>query len=66
MTPDPVTVKPETSILALARMMVDAHIHRVIVVDKERRPIGIVSSTDLLAALAWDNAERGVTCLSEN
>ena len=55
MTPDPVTVRPETSIRTLARMMIDAHIHRVIVVDNERRPIGIVSSTDLLAALAQDN-----------
>ena len=56
MTADPVTVKPETSIRALARMMIDAHIHRVIVVDNERRPIGIVSSTDLLAALAQDKS----------
>jgi hypothetical protein len=25
-------------------MMIDAHIHRVIVVDEERRPIGVVSN----------------------
>jgi len=53
MTPDPVTVGPETSVLDLARMMLDAHIHRVIVVDKERRPIGIVASTDFVAAVAY-------------
>jgi CBS-domain-containing membrane protein len=52
MTPDPVTVLPGTSIGELARQMTDAHIHRVIVVDAERRPVGIVSSTDILAALA--------------
>ena len=52
MTADPVTVAPATSIRTLARMMIDAHIHRVIVVDEERQPIGIVSSTDLLAVLA--------------
>lgn len=52
MTTDPVTVAPDTPIRTLARMMIDAHIHRVIVVDEERKPIGIVSSTDLLAALA--------------
>lgn len=52
MTPDPVTVGPTTSIGTLARMMRDAHIHRVVVVDEERRPVGVVSSTDLLAALA--------------
>jgi CBS domain-containing protein len=58
MTPDPVTVRPATSIRALARMMIDAHIHRVIVVDEERRPIGIVSSTDLLAAMAYSGDEQ--------
>src|SRR5262249_18504818 len=52
MTADPVTVPPSMGICRLARQMVDAHIHRVIVVDRESRPIGIVTSTDLLAALA--------------
>jgi CBS-domain-containing membrane protein len=52
MTPDPVTAGPSTSIGALARMMIDAHTHRIIVVDAEQRPVGVVSSTDLLAALA--------------
>lgn len=53
MTPDPVTVKPNTLIPDVARMMLDAHIHRVIVVDSLRRPIGVVSSTDILAAVAY-------------
>jgi CBS domain-containing protein len=57
MTPDPVTAQPATSIRVLARMMIDAHIHRVIVVDGERKPIGVVSSTDLLATLAYRGAE---------
>jgi CBS domain-containing protein len=52
MTPDPVTVPPTCPVRKLARLMIDAHIHRLIVVDKDRRPQGIVSSTDLLAALA--------------
>lgn len=52
MTPDPVTVSAHTPLRDLARMMVDAHIHRIIVVDSCRRPIGIVSSTDILAAVA--------------
>ncbi len=58
MTADPVTVEPDTAIRALARMMVDAHIHRVIVVDEERRPVGVVSSTDLLGALAHCDGEH--------
>jgi CBS domain-containing protein len=52
MTKDPVTVTPGTSIYQLAKLMVDAHIHRVIVVNAEQRAIGLVSSTDLLAAIA--------------
>jgi CBS domain-containing membrane protein len=51
MTTDPVTVGPATPIRDLARMMVDGHIHRLVVVDGQRRPVGVVTSTDLLAAL---------------
>lgn len=53
MTADPVTVTPDTPIRVLARRMLDAHIHRVIVVDKRQRSIGIVSSMDILAALTY-------------
>jgi predicted transcriptional regulator len=53
MTKDPVLVGPATPIGELARTMVDAHIHRVIVVDMVcQRPLGIVSSMDILALLA--------------
>jgi CBS domain-containing protein len=52
MTKDPVTVSSAARLGELAQMMLDAHIHRVIVVDKNRRPIGIVSSIDILAAVA--------------
>lgn len=53
MTRDPVTAERETPIAELARRMLEAHIHRMIVVDKARRPVGIVTSTDLLAAVAY-------------
>src|SRR5579875_3238453 len=52
MTPDPVTVAVDTPLPKLAQKMVDAHVHRVIVVDSRNRPVGIVSSIDILAALA--------------
>jgi CBS domain-containing protein len=52
MTPDPVTVAIDTPLPELAQRMVDAHVHRVIVIDRRHRPVGIVSSTDLLAAIA--------------
>ena len=59
MTSDPVTVSPVTTIMELARMMVDAGIHRVIVVDERERPIGIVSSTDIIAAVAYGGGRPG-------
>ena len=51
MTADPVKVEPATPVGELAQMMLDAHIHRVIVVDEHDKPVGIVSSTDILAAV---------------
>ncbi len=53
MTVDPVTVAPSTAIGELARRMLDAHIHRLIVVDRDHQPVGVVSSTDVLAAVAY-------------
>ncbi|HEY7424635.1 MAG TPA: CBS domain-containing protein [Gemmataceae bacterium] len=52
MTPDPATARPDTTITQLARTMMDAHVHRLIIVDDQRRPLGIVSSTDIVAAVA--------------
>jgi CBS domain-containing protein len=58
MTADPVTITPTTPITDLARKMLDAHIHRVIVLDDKGHPIGIVSSTDILAAVAYANPAK--------
>jgi CBS-domain-containing membrane protein len=52
MTVQPVAVEPTTAIGELAQKMVDAHIHRVLVVTDRGRPCGIVASTDILAAVA--------------
>lgn len=52
MTPDPVTASPDTPLRQLARKMIDAHIHRVIIVDEWNRPVGVLSTTDILAAVA--------------
>jgi CBS-domain-containing membrane protein len=59
MTADLATASPDTPIADLARMMIDADIHRLIVVDEAGRPAGVVSSTDLLAALAAAAAAPG-------
>jgi CBS-domain-containing membrane protein len=52
MTVDPVSVVASANVGVLAQMMLDASIHRVIVVDHNERPIGVVSTTDILAAVA--------------
>jgi predicted transcriptional regulator len=51
MTRDPVMVGVNSPLVDVARKMIDARIHRVIVADASRRPLGVVSSTDVLAAL---------------
>jgi CBS domain-containing protein len=52
MTFQPVTVPATAKIGELAQKMVDAHIHRVLVVVDKDQPQGIVTSTDILAAVA--------------
>lgn len=51
MTEDPVTATPDEAITSLAKKMIDGHIHRVIVIDEEERPVGIVTSLDMLKVL---------------
>ncbi len=58
MTAQPVTVAPSAPVGELAQMMVDAHIHRVLVVTHENQCQGIVTSTDILAAVVRAAQER--------
>lgn len=51
MTKNPITVLPHATIHEVARIMLDAHIHRVIVVDTKEHPVGIVTSSDIVAAV---------------
>ena len=57
MTGDLVTVIPETPIEAVVRDMVDAHVHRVLVLDGQEKLLGIITTTDVLAALL-DSSRR--------
>jgi L-aspartate semialdehyde sulfurtransferase len=54
MTSDVVTTSPTAPLSELARMMTGGRIHRIPVVDERGRPVGIVSTTDVLAAVARD------------
>jgi CBS domain-containing protein len=57
MTVQPVAVPPSTPIGELAGKMVDAHIHRVLVAGEGDKPCGIVTSTDVVAAVARASAK---------
>jgi CBS domain-containing protein len=46
-----VTVHMNTSVERAARVMLEQHIHRVVVVDEDDVPIGVLTSTDLLRTL---------------
>ena len=45
------TIRTDDSILSAARRMCGSHIHRLFVVDDEGKPIGVVSTLDLVSAM---------------
>lgn len=61
MSPDPVTAPPTATITALAQRMVEARVHRIVIVDAEGLPVGIVTSLDLVQVLAGQAASRNGT-----
>ena len=54
MSPDPVSVGIESSIQHAAQLMLRNRVHRLIVLDDQRRLLGVVSTMDLLAVYAED------------
>jgi CBS domain-containing protein len=46
-----VTVHLATTVTRAARLMLDEHIHRVVVVDDEGAPVGVLTTSDLLRLL---------------
>jgi CBS domain-containing protein len=54
MTPDVVTVPPETPVMAIARLLADRGISAVPVVDGEGKVLGIVTEADLILRLAGE------------
>jgi CBS domain-containing protein len=51
MNTDVVTVSPHDHLDKVARILIDRHIHRVVVVDEStgaKRPLGVISDADLL------------------
>jgi predicted transcriptional regulator len=58
MTHDLVSVTEDTPLGVVIRQMADAHVHRVLVLDSARRPQGIISTMDVLAALLRAGHQR--------
>ena len=52
------TCRLDTSISEIASRMIRAHIHRIVVVDEENRPVGMISSLDLVELLCEEQQER--------
>ncbi|MCC6678570.1 MAG: CBS domain-containing protein [Phycisphaerales bacterium] len=48
MTSEPITATATERVVDVARRMADARVHRIIIVDRERFPIGVVTSLDIL------------------
>ena len=53
-----VTVPPDAPLGHVMALLLERHIHRVVVVDPLNRPVGIVSSMDILAAVAYASETR--------
>jgi len=58
MTTNLVTVDEDNSLETVVRYMVDAHVHRVLVVSEGRCLRGLISMTDVLAALMRADATQ--------
>ena len=52
MTEDPLMVGPDTSAASIASLMFENRVHRVIVVDHDEFPVGVITSLDLLGVVA--------------
>lgn len=52
MTEDPIVVSPDEPLRGVAKRMHAAHVHRVVVVDRDGFPVGMVTSMDMVGALA--------------
>jgi CBS-domain-containing membrane protein len=51
MTPVVQSIRAEASLLDAARLMCRGHIHRVPVLDRQSRPVGMITALDIVAAL---------------
>jgi CBS domain-containing protein len=58
MTPDVITVPPETPVLAMARLLADRGISAVPVVSADGKAVGVVTEADLIRRLAGEDDKQ--------
>ncbi|TAH39656.1 MAG: CBS domain-containing protein [Planctomycetota bacterium] len=58
MSTDPVTACPDESVADVAHRMAEQGVHRLIIVDEELQPIGIVTTLDVLRAFPDGTRKR--------
>jgi CBS domain-containing protein len=50
MNPEPLTVAPDTPLVEVGRLTLGDPSRRAVVIDEHHRPLGVVSSADVLSA----------------
>lgn len=58
MSVPPVTVALATSLVEAARVMTDERVHRLVVIDDEQRPLGVLSAMDFVELVAEGEAVK--------
>ena len=61
MTPDVITVDPETQMAEAATTLYDQRIGSLIVVDEDNQPAGIITSTDFVRFVSQGGADGDAT-----
>jgi CBS domain-containing protein len=52
MTRPAVTITASQAVTEAAKLMTDGHVHRLVVLDDEGRPVGVISESDLVREMA--------------
>jgi len=60
MTQKVITCSPNSTFLNVQQLMVDNNISRVVVVDENNKPAGIITQKDMIAFLVADKSRRGI------
>jgi CBS domain-containing protein len=60
MTQKVITCSPTGTFLQIQQLMVDNNISRVVVVDENNKPVGIITQKDIINFLVADKSKRGI------